>query len=288
MRIVLETTLLIALSIALFVGGMQFIKIPATVEVAMPFYAVDAEESPYASAEAWLIFDLTTGETILGKNEHVPLPIASVTKLMTAKVAYTTLDLATSTVVTERAQATEGEAGRLEAGEVIGVRELLVPLLLESSNDAAEALVEAGGGETFISNMNANARMLGMNHTAYQDASGLSPGNVSSAGDLSRLVRSIARDDPYLLDVTSLKQYVGTHHDWLNNNPVVKEAGYRGGKHGYIPESKKTFAGVFDQTFKEGVTRRVGVILLKSDDVADDVANLRAYTSAHVAYGQQF
>ncbi|MEK7071311.1 MAG: serine hydrolase, partial [Patescibacteria group bacterium] len=109
---------------------------------------------PKVSAEAYLVGDLDTGEVILQKNEREKLPIASVSKLVTALVATELSNEGDVAQISKSALATYGKNGNFSLGEKIRVKELLYPLLLESSNDAAEALAEFWGYDTFIKKMN--------------------------------------------------------------------------------------------------------------------------------------
>jgi D-alanyl-D-alanine carboxypeptidase len=251
-------------------GGNMLIESPATLE----------RTPPSISADSWLVFDMGTGEHILGRHEKQVLPIASVTKLMTAESAYTHFDMGTTTRISWGAVSAEGRAGRLKAGETTTLHELLFPLLLESSNDAAEALSEYRGRGSFLTFMNVKAESLEMRNTHFADPSGLSPQNTSTAEDLSLLLIHLYHHDAHILDITTLKSYIGANHDWLNNNPLVLSPGYRGGKHGYTEEANRTFAGVFEQTFSDGRTRPVGIVVLGSSDIKRDVETLRLYLEA--------
>lgn len=255
----------------------------AAVVHAEPLFVV-GEQQPAVSAKAWLVFDMKTGEVLASHNSDEVLPIASVTKLMTALVARETLPLDATTTVSAHAIATEGRAGRLEAGETIVVSELLFPLLLESSNDAAEALAEVSGRTAFLLAMNETADRLSLTATKFEDPHGISPNNVSSAHDLSLLVRHLYKQDRHIFDITTLPQYVGVAHDWMNNDPLVGSEGYQGGKHGFTPEAGRTFAGVWEQELKEGGTRPIGIVLLESDNLKNDAHALRTFAREQIAY----
>jgi len=248
-----------------------------------PAYEVDASVLPAVSARAWGVYDLETGAQLLAHEPDTALPIASLTKLMTAVVAREGESAATTTL-SWRAVATEGRAGRLRAGETLSVYELLFPLLIESSNDAAEALAEYTGRDSFIAEMNLAAARLGMFDTVYADPSGLSSENVSTVSDLVRLLRAVAIREPHLLDITRLSQYVGTEHTWVNVNPVSSVDAFRGGKHGYTDEANRTFVGLFEHEFSGGVVRTLTIVLLGSEHLPTDVATLRAFVDASVRY----
>ncbi len=252
---------------------------------ARPLFIIDNNAKPVVSAPRYILVDLLSGQVLAGERVNDPAPIASVSKIMTALVAERTLDLHATTTVSEHAVDTEGRAGRLKRGEKIGVRELLFPLLLESSNDAAEALAESSGNRNgFVYEMNTRARALGLLNTGFDDPSGLSPQNHSTPADLAHLLGYLFEKDRYILDITLLHQYVGESHDWLNNDPVVGIQSYEGGKHGFTPEAGRTFTGVFNENLKNGGTRTVGIVVLGSKNIRADVMALEEFAHTHVTY----
>lgn len=284
-----NTTLLIGFAIAGLSAMLWYFAPTREVSLGTQIYEVDAGMPQGLSAEAWLLFDVETGEELAGKDALAVVPIASVTKLMTAEVAFSQMDLATTTMISFEAYATEGRAGRLSAGEWIAVRELIFPLLLESSNDAASALAEAYGPPgTFIEGMEKRADELGMTATTFRDPSGLSPDNRSTAKDLKSLLMHFFHERRHVLDITMLTHYVGKDHDWMNNDPVVGVEGYRGGKHGFTDEAGRTFAGVFEVRLSSGQVRPIGIILLKSNGILEDVELLRTFTEERVRYRSAF
>ena len=141
-----------------------------------------------------LLVDQRTGETLFSKNDLAVLPIASITKLMTALVALDAqLPLAEVLEITDADIDTEKfTRSRLRPGTQLTRGELLQLALMSSENRAANALGRhyPGGLDVFVAAMNAKAQALGMSDTRYVDPTGLSSRNVSNARDLSRLVRA--------------------------------------------------------------------------------------------------
>ena len=140
-----------------------------------------------------LVIDQDTDEVLFSKNSLAVLPIASITKLMTALVvteAQLPLD-EVLTVTQEDVVATSGSTSRLTKGTQLTRREMLHLALMSSENRAAHVLGRTypGGIEHFVSEMNAKAGVLGMKDTRYVEPTGLSSSNQSSAQDLTRLVR---------------------------------------------------------------------------------------------------
>lgn len=213
------------------------------------------------SAVAYGVFDLQTGEVLFGENLTEQRPIASITKLFTAATALTAFDSETEITVTAADIATEGRAGKLVAGQSLSVRELLFPLLLESSNDAAAALERQLGPITYE------------NHP-FADGSGLFDENLASVVELSSLTRSLYLSEPHIFDITRLSQYVGTETGWVNNSPVADLPGYRGGKHGYTTAANRTLVAIFGDEHLDG--RELVYVILGSNNVRNDIERLQA------------
>ncbi len=143
---------------------------------------------------AAIIQDQETGEVLFGKNASAVTPIASITKLMTAMVVLDAgLDLhETITISAQDMDSLRGTHSRLKPGASLSRDELLRVALMASENRAAAALGRTypGGMEAFKQAMNHKAQMLDMSDTRFDDATGLSSANVSSAADLAKLVRA--------------------------------------------------------------------------------------------------
>jgi D-alanyl-D-alanine endopeptidase (penicillin-binding protein 7) len=139
-----------------------------------------------------LVQDAESGETLYAKNQSAVVPIASITKLMTAIVVLDAgVDLQQRVVISgDDRDYVKGTRSRLRPGTRLTRDELLLLALMSSENRAAAALARTypGGQDAFVAAMNARARALGMTDTRFVDATGLSSGNVSSARDLARLV----------------------------------------------------------------------------------------------------
>ncbi len=143
-----------------------------------------------------LVSDSVTGEVLFEKNALAVLPIASITKLMTAMVVLDsqaplgeTVQITKDDVDTER-----GSRSRLRAGVRLSRSEMLQLALMSSENRAANALGRnhPQGLAAFVEAMNAKARSLGMHDSTFVEPTGLSSSNVSNARDLAKLVRAAA------------------------------------------------------------------------------------------------
>ena len=193
-----------------------------------------------------LVIDQDTREILFSKNDHAVLPIASLTKLMTGVVvsgAKLPMD-ELITVTQDDVDTEKGSSSRLKVGTSLTRGELLHLALMSSENRAAHALGRTypGGLTTFVSLMNAKAKLLGMNDTNYAEPTGLSSRNQSSAQDLATLVNA-AHGDPLLRELTTSTGYqvaVGKRTLQYNNtNRLVKNPDWDIGlqKTGYITEA---------------------------------------------------
>ena len=154
---------------------------------------------PTVNARAALVMDAQTGEVLFGKNTNSVLPIASITKLMTAVItADAGLDMSERITLQQGDFSCSGcksSSSTLRVGDTMNRAEALLFALMKSENPAASALARTypGGRSAFYAAMNAKARHLGMNSTRYLESTGLHPGNVSSARDLGILVSAASQ-----------------------------------------------------------------------------------------------
>jgi serine-type D-Ala-D-Ala carboxypeptidase (penicillin-binding protein 5/6) len=242
-----------------------------------PQLVVDSSVIPEAvSAKAYLVKDLNTGRVWHSQSAGEVLPIASVTKLFTAATLVKNHDLEQIASINWSDLAAEGRAGKLKWGEKYTWRELLFPLLLESSNDAA-AVYERELSDVLSKEIREIIAAAGLTKTKISDASGLSDANVSTAHELATFLGYLNSEQPYVLDITKLKGYVAENNGWINNSPVLDRA-YVGGKHGYTLAANRTLAAIYDEEI-DGRAVRLAYVLLGSDDLASDMAKLRAYTA---------
>ncbi len=247
------------------------------------FEISDVKNISKITSTSYLVADLETGKVLVSKNINQQLSIASVTKLMTAIVADETLGLDTKTTVTASAIDTYGTQGELKKGETYTVLEMFYPLLLESSNDAAEALAYTKNRTQFIGDMNGKAKSIGLLNTTYEDASGLSPNNKSTVTDLFRLAQYISKYREYIFEIsTEDKKNLGKK-SWNSNSRFRSDSTYVGGKNGYTDEALKTQVVLFDESFETG-NRTIAYIVLRSTDVGSDIKMLRDYVHKNVEY----
>ncbi|MDQ5954573.1 MAG: cap protein [Patescibacteria group bacterium] len=249
------------------------------------YFRKDKDQKIKISAEAYVVGDLSTGEIILAKNQDTHFPIASVSKLMTALVADKNRVDEDIAKVSRTALNTYGENGGFYLGEKIKVTDLFYPLLMESSNDAAEVIAEFFGRENFLQKMNRQAVELKMTETSFKDPSGLSENNLSTAADLFKFAGYLNQKEENLLKITTNKSYSNKKHVWFSNNQFLHKKEYIGGKSGYIDESKQTVISIFSLPLGEKTSRPIGITLLRSTDRARDVENILSYLKKNIYYG---
>lgn len=220
---------------------------------------------------AGLLFDLDTGEVLWRKDPLRRLPIASVTKTMTAIIAARRVPEGSRVRITADARGRPGSRiGLLPKDKRVGVSALLNGLMLVSGNDAAVALAQRVSGTVpkFVALMNRTAREMNLGCTSFASPDGLDDEGFSCAQDLAALARA-ALDEPRVAAVVRRERAVlpfpvkGGKLYLYSHNPLVR-AGYRGAigiKTGYTKGAGRCFVGAAE---RDG--RRLGVVLLGSPD----------------------
>ena len=193
-----------------------------------------------------LVIDQDSDEVLFSKNSEAVLPIASITKLMTAMVVIQAgQPMGEELLITQDDVDTEkGSGSRLAVGTRLSRGEMLHLALMSSENRAANALGRhyPGGLTAFVSAMNAKARLLGMHATRYVEPTGLSSANQSSAHDLAMLVKA-ASDQPLIRELSTAPEAaiaVGRRNlQFRNTNALVRDPNWAIGlqKTGYISEA---------------------------------------------------
>lgn len=188
----------------------------------------DVSGLPLHSASA-LVIDQTTGMPLLQKNPDAVVPIASISKLMTAMVVLDArLDLHEIISIDEADVDTlRNTRSRLQVGSTLTRETALLLALMSSDNRAAHALGRhyPGGIGAFVAAMNRKAKSLGMSRTFFEEPTGLSSNNVSTARDLAKMVQA-AQDYPQIREASTTAEArvdLGTHlTDFHNSNALVR------------------------------------------------------------------
>ena len=163
-------------------------------------------------SEAGIVMDMDSGAVLFAQNIHVQLPPASITKLLTALVVaeHASMDeqVTFSHDAVYNVESGSGNKLGLEEGDVLSVKDSLSVMLLQSSNQAANALAEhvAGSREAFADMMNEKAEALGCRESNFENPSGLNDeAQLTSAYDMA-LIGAAAFSDPEILEICSAKK----------------------------------------------------------------------------------
>ncbi|MDI3280562.1 MAG: D-alanyl-D-alanine carboxypeptidase family protein [Bacillota bacterium] len=232
--------------------------------------ASSAAAAPVVRAPSAILLEASGGKVLWEKDADRPLPIASLTKIMTMTLVLEALrdgkvTLDDVVVGSALARSMGGTQIWLEEGEQMSLRDMLYAVAVGSANDCAVALAEhvAGSVDEFVRLMNQRAAQLGMTHTHFANPTGLdAPDNYSTARDLALLSR-YAVTLPLFLELTSTWDYYvrkGTPKEvWLTTfNKLLKQyPGYDGIKTGFTDTARYCLAA----TAKRDGLRLIAVVL---------------------------
>lgn len=198
--------------------------IACLVLVALPATASVVPEPPNLGAKGYMLMDFASGDVLAEKAAAERLEPASLTKLMTAYIAFAALadgqaDLQDEVFISEKAWRTPGSRMFVEAGSKVPFELLLKGMIIQSGNDASVAIAEhlAGSEETFAALMNATAAELGMNASNFENSTGL-PGesHYTTPQDILRLTRALIANFPQYYRLYSEREF--TYNDITQRN----------------------------------------------------------------------
>lgn len=231
---------------------------------------------------AGILFDVDSGKVLWQLNPNRPLPIASLTKMMTGLLIAERHGPRERVLITRQATDFAGSGiGLLPQGKKVPLGPLLEGLMLVSGNDAAIALAQhdAGGQNAFVRRMNAKVRALGLGCSHFSNASGIrDEDNYSCPVDLATLAR-LDLDDPWLGRIVATKRVripfpiKSGHLDLFNINPflLMNAPGITGVKTGLTTAAGRCYV----ITARRG-GHNLGVVLLHSPDPLNQVPQLLA------------
>ncbi|HYL04094.1 MAG TPA: D-alanyl-D-alanine carboxypeptidase family protein [Steroidobacteraceae bacterium] len=229
------------LAAALLLAPVIAAAAPAAARPAAPIPA-----PPAVAGRAWLLVDHFTGRVLAERNADQREQPASLTKLMTAYVAFKALaegrlTLADPVTISEHAWRTGGSRSFLRVGSQVPVDILLKGMIVQSGNDASVALAEKIGGteSAFAQMMNEYARRLGMKNSHFVDADGLpAPDHYSSARDMATLANAIIGEFPQYYGLFSLREFMWNNIRQGNRNTLLgKDPSVDGLKTGHTDEA---------------------------------------------------
>ncbi len=214
-----------------------------------------------------LVSDLKSGENYFNKEDERRWPMASLSKLMTAVVVLKNMSRDQEVSVETKDLGFLDGASRLKVGEKYSAFDLLEIMLSISSNEAAEVLANSYGHSKFIEAMNRQAEEWGLKNTHFDDPTGISVSNQSSAKDLENLARNIFESYPEIFQITRRSQVAakelgsGKILSFSSNNNFAGKSYFLGGKTGYTEEANGNLLSLFSYG-----GRPVLVVVLGSSD----------------------
>lgn len=203
------------------------------------------------TAASYLAVNLSNNSVILEKNADQRHLIASITKLMSAVVAFENIDIDQTITLTEKMLEPLGYSPSLFLGLNVSAKNLLQASLIQSTNDASESLTYFLGKGELLDLMNQKAKELNMDNTVFFDAHGLNPANSSTATDIAKLLTYIYKNHTEILNITKNNNFwlpdpTGRLLKFKNVNNFYNFPEFIGGKTGYLPEAKQTLASLFN------------------------------------------
>lgn len=260
-------------SVGVGAGFLDFPIVPDSRLVLIPV-SKNTAKSPEISAKAVLAADIGSGTVIFERNSAEKLPIASLTKLMTALVVVEQAPLDDQVEILAEDLDTVPFRLNFSPGERLTIRDLVTAMLVSSANDAALALARhtAGSRQNFVAAMNDKALKLGMVSTSFTNPVGFDhPNHYSTAADLSALVEEFI-NHAALVDIVKMKSAEITSEPsgrklaiYTTNKLLLERSSVIGLKTGFTAEAKGSLIILVDrQTTGEPV--RYYSIILGSDD----------------------
>ncbi|MDP2593560.1 MAG: L,D-transpeptidase family protein [bacterium] len=269
------------------------------VKIGMPILVLEAETNrvlstfnnsnvkdavlPKVSAKSFFVSDISTGEIILEKNADSKTSVSSLTGLMTAVVAHEIIYLGRSIKVTPNMAANIAQVFYPKSGDNYIGMDLLYPLLMQPSSNAAKILSGFVGEGTFVKNMNIKADSLNMRDTYFADSSGVSSENISTARDITKLLQYVYFKRSFLFDIskgivfdrvglirigdTIKTDNLKNFNDFTDNRDLI---GVKGGE-------GESFSGVLAtvwQIHTQNGDLPVSVVVLDSEDRKKDTEDL--------------
>ncbi|SHJ42406.1 D-alanyl-D-alanine carboxypeptidase [Geosporobacter subterraneus DSM 17957] len=195
-----------------------------------------AQEEVSIQSRAAVLMEFDYGKILWSKNPHMKTPPASITKLMTYHLAMDAVEagkirLEDRVTISEKAAAERGTSYNLKAGDVVSLKNLMDAMMIVSGNDAAYAIAEYVGGsaESFVEQMNGEAKRLGMKDTTFVNPNGMpteGTENITTAWDMAILSQYlIDRYGKDLIPITSSWSFIDPERNFIkdNTNMLLKE-----------------------------------------------------------------
>ncbi|WP_055107730.1 D-alanyl-D-alanine carboxypeptidase family protein [Paenibacillus ihumii] len=255
--------------------------IPANAEAVVD----KAPRPPGTHAQAASLIDVKSGRILYSHRGDEEMPVASLTKIMTAIIAIEYGKLDDKVTVSKNAYRKEGSSIYLELGEEMTLENMLYGLMLRSGNDAATAIAEHVGGseEGFVHLMNEKVRMLGLKHTQFQNPHGLdAKGHYSSANDMA-VITAYSLQNPVFKEIVKTRSKKAPNpnnpwdYKWDNKNKMLRfYEGADGVKTGYTKTARRCLVSSASRAGQQ-----LAVVTLNDGDDWNDHQKLLDYGFAN-------
>ncbi|MEK7138446.1 MAG: serine hydrolase [Patescibacteria group bacterium] len=226
----------------------------AVLEVLTEEKSIQQEESlaPNFSAAIVSVSNLNSRDVFFQSEDAKRWPMASITKLMTAVVAFKKIEQSAVIEVTPKSfEFLEEEVSKIKVGEQYSRDDLIEIMLGTSSNEAAEVIANFYGREKFLEEMNLQANEWGLSNTHFKDPTGISVSNQSSASDLREMATRIYSENPTIFEITrrakvDVRELVSKKvYSFTSNNTFTARKDFFGGKTGYTDEAQQNLLSIF-------------------------------------------
>jgi len=195
----------------------------------IPVVDVSTVPAPSVAARAWIVLDAVTGQVLASVNPDQKVEPASLTKIMTAYVAFNALKenrlkLDQEANVSQVAWKTRGSRMFIEPRKPVTVDELLKGVIIQSGNDASVALAEAvsGSESAFVAEMNKEAQRIGLTNTNFLNSTGLpDPQHLTTVRDLALLARKMIEDHPDYFKYYQMREFTYNKIKQANRNRLL-------------------------------------------------------------------
>lgn len=251
--------------------GFRSVSVLAVITFFVMMFQVKAFAQFESSAQSAILIEASTGQVLYEKNADVPMPPASITKIMTLLLGFEALEKGLvkwddEVIISEKAWRTEGSKMFLLVGDKAKFGEIMTGISVVSANDGCVALAEHlyGSEEAFVQVMNTRAKELGLTNTNFANSNGLpAEGHVMSARDISTLARYLIQNYPKILELESTTEYTYNNIRQFNRNPLLGVfPGADGLKTGWTEEAGYCIVG----TAQQNGQRMIGVVLKTSSE----------------------
>lgn len=235
------------------------------------------------TAESVISYDISEEKLIFGKNLHKKLPMASLTKIMTAIIALENMNLDDQIMVSKSAANVGENSMGLSEGEILSVKELLYGLMLMSGNDAAEAIAQGSkfGRAEFLYFMNKKVEDLGLSNTRFSNTTGLQGegAQYTTVEDLLVITRYGLENEMFAQIVSTYEFSIPKsrlHKEYLlynETNLLTSYPGVKGVKTGFTDE-----AGMCLVTFLDYKGHKIIAVILNSANRRQEMKDLLDYS----------